>query len=225
MAVKEASHLIDLRLNMVDAIAQHALVSGDRIGKEALDERVMEAMRRVPRHEFVPAEVRNYAYFDTPLPIGSGKTISQPFMAAVMTDLLDLEPTDTILEIGTGLGYHTAVLAELAAAVYTIEIVEELGGLARKKLFELGYANIHVRIGDGGAGWAEHAPFDKMLVAAAPTSVPDLLLLQLKPGGRMVIPVGPEAAQELVLIEKGDDEVCQARNIFPVRFAPMVTSH
>ncbi len=225
MAVKEASHLIDLRLNMVDAIAQHALVSGDRIGKEALDERVMEAMRRVPRHEFVPAEVRNYAYFDTPLPIGSGKTISQPFMAAVMTDLLDLEPTDTILEIGTGLGYHTAVLAELAAAVYTIEIVEELGGLAREKLFELGYANIHVRIGDGSAGWAEHAPFDKMLVAAAPTSVPDLLLLQLKPGGRMVIPVGPEAAQELVLIEKGDDEVCQARNIFPVRFAPMVTSH
>lgn len=225
MAVKEVSHLIDLRLNMVDAIAQHALVSGDRIGKEALDERVMEAMRRVPRHEFVPAEVRNYAYFDTPLPIGSGKTISQPFMAAVMTDLLDLEPTDTILEIGTGLGYHTAVLAELAAAVYTIEIVEELGGLAREKLFELGYANIHVRIGDGSAGWAEHAPFDKMLVAAAPTSVPDLLLLQLKPGGRMVIPVGPEAAQELVLIEKGDDEVCQARNIFPVRFAPMVTSH
>ena len=133
MAVKEASHLIDLRLNMVDAIAQHALVSGDRIGKEALDERVMEAMRRVPRHEFVPAEVRNYAYFDTPLPIGSGKTISQPFMAAVMTDLLDLEPTDTILEIGTGLGYHTAVLAELAAAVYTIEIVEELGGLGPQK--------------------------------------------------------------------------------------------
>lgn len=225
MAVKEASHLVDLRLNMVDEIAQHALLSGERIGKETLDERVMEALRRVPRHEFVPAEVRNYAYFDTPLPIGGGKTISQPFMAAVMTDLLDVAATDRVLEIGTGLGYHAALLAELAASVYTIEIVAELGELARGKLAELGYANIHTRIGDGSGGWAEHAPFDKMLVAAAPASVPDFLLRQLKPGGRMVVPVGPEAAQELVVVEKGGDEICQARNIFPVRFGPMVASH
>jgi len=130
-----------------------------------------------------------------------------------------------VLEIGTGLGYHAALLAELAARVYTIEIVAELGELARGKLAELGYANVHTRIGDGSGGWAEHAPFDKMLVAAAPASVPDFLLRQLKPGGRMVVPVGPEAAQELVVVEKGGDEVCQARNIFPVRFGPMVASH
>ena len=225
MAVKEASHLVDLRLNMVDEIAQHALLSGDRLGKDALDERVMEALRRVPRHVFVPAEVRNYAYFDTPLPIGGGKTISQPFMAAVMTDLLGVAASDTILEIGTGLGYHAALLAELAATVYTIEIVAELGESARRKLSELGYANVHTRIGDGGNGWAEHAPFDKILVAAAPSSVPDFLLRQLKPGGRMVIPVGPEASQELVVVEKGDNQICKARNIFPVRFGPMVTAH
>ena len=225
MPEKEAPHLVDLRLNMVDEIAQHAIVSGERIGKEELGDRVMEAMRKVPRHEFVPAEVRNYAYFDTPLPIGSGKTISQPFMAAVMTDLLDIQANDKILEIGTGLGYHTAVLAELAAMVYTVEIVEELGELAFEKLAELGYSNVLARIGDGSAGWAEHAPFDKMLVAAAPPSVPDFLLQQLKPCGRMVIPVGPESAQELVVVDKGDNDICEAHNIFPVRFAPLVTSH
>ena len=225
MPEKEAPHLVDLRLNMVDEIAQHATLSGEKIGKAELSERVMAAMRKVPRHEFVPPEVRNYAYFDTPLPIGSGKTISLPFMAAVMTDLLDIQSTDTILEIGTGLGYHTAVLAELAAAVYTVEIVEELAELAFEKLADLGYANVHGRIGDGSGGWAEHAPYDKMLVTAAPASVPDFLLQQLKPNGCMVIPVGPEMAQEHMIVEKGDNDVCEARNIFPVRFAPLVTSH
>ena len=225
MRETEASHLVDLRLNMVDEIAQHAIVSSQRTGKEVLDERVMDAMRKVPRHKFVPAEVRNYAYFDTPLPIGSGKTISQPFMAAVMTDLMEIQPSDTILEIGTGLGYHTAILAELAVLVYSIEIIEELGELAADQLGELGYDNVQARIGDGNSGWPEHAPFDKMLVAAAPPSVPDFLLQQLKVGGRMIIPVGPESAQELVVVEKGEDNVCEARNIFPVRFAPMVTSH
>jgi len=225
MHKKEAPHLVDLRLNMVDEIAQHAMASGVRIGKEELDDRVMDAMRKVPRHEFVPAEVRNYAYFDTPLPIGNGKTIFQPFMAAVMTDLLDIQPTDSILEVGTGLRYHSAVLAELAAVFFTVGIVAELGELAGEKLRELGYSNVHVRIGDGSAGWDEHAPFDKMLVAAAPTSVPDFLLQQLEVGGRMVIPVGPETAQELVVVDKGENNVCEARNIFPVRFAPLVTSH
>ena len=225
MRETEASHLVDLRLNMVDEIAQHAIVSSQRTGKEVLDERVMDAMRKVPRHKFVPAEVRNYAYFDTPLPIGSGKTISQPFMAAVMTDLMEIQPSDTILEIGTGLGYHTAILAELAVLVYSIEIIEELGELAADQLGELGYDNVQARIGDGNSGWPEHAPFDKMLVAAAPPSVPDFLLQQLKVGGRMIIPVGPESAQELVVVEKGENNVCEARNIFPVRFAPMVTSH
>ena len=225
MRETEASHLVDLRLNMVDEIAQHAIVSSQRTGKEVLDERVMDAMRKVPRHKFVPAEVRNYAYFDTPLPIGSGKTISQPFMAAVMTDLMEIQPSDTILEIGTGLGYHTAILAELAVLVYSIEIIEELGELAADQLGELGYDNVQARIGDGNSGWPEHAPFDKMLVAAAPLSVPDFLLQQLKVGGRMIIPVGPESAQELVVVEKGENNVCEARNIFPVRFAPMVTSY
>ena len=222
---KEAPHLVDLRLNMVDEIAQHAILSRDRIGKEALDARVMDAIRKVPRHEFVPPEVRNYAYFDTPLPIGSGKTISQPFIAAVMTDLLDIQATDTILEIGTGLGYHAAVLAELAAAVYSIEIVPELGEIAREKLAALGYRNVHPRVGDGAGGWPEYAPFDKILVAAAPMAIPDFLLQQLEPGGRMVIPVGPETAQELVVVEKDDNNVCEARNVFPVRFAALVTSH
>ena len=225
MPEKEAPHLVDMRLNMVDEIAQHATLSGEKIGRDELSERVMAALRKVPRHEFVPAEVRNYAYFDTPLPIGSGKTISQPFMAAVMTDLLDIQASDIVLEIGTGLGYHTALLAELASAVYTVEIIKELGECAFEKLSDLGYTNVHGRIGDGSGGWAEHAPYDKMLVAAAPVSVPDFLLQQLKPHGRMVIPVGPEMAQELVLVEKGDNDVCEARNIFPVRFAPLVTSH
>lgn len=225
MAREEPTHLTDLRLNMVDEIVHHAELAALYLGKCALDSRVIAAIGKVPRHEFVPDEVKQYAYFDTPLPIGWSKTISQPFIAAVMTDLLAIEPSDRVLEIGTGRGYHAAVFAELAAEVFTVEIVEELGVAAAETLTALGYRNIRTRIGDGANGWAEFAPYDKMLLAASPERLPEKLIAQLKPGGRLVLPLGPEAAQELVLVTKLESGEPETRSIFPVRFAPLETSH
>jgi protein-L-isoaspartate(D-aspartate) O-methyltransferase len=158
-----------------------------RMDKTALDERVLAAMAKVPRHEFVPVEVQQYAYLNTPVPIGSDKTISQPLMVAVMTDLLQLKPDDVVLEIGTGLGYQAAVLAELAGKVYSVEIIEELAKQAVPRLKRQGYTNVAVRIGNGYSGWPEHAPFDKVIVTAAPDLIPPPLFNQLKAGGRMVI--------------------------------------
>jgi len=180
---------------------------------------VLEAMRRVPRHSFIPPELEGQAYEDHPLPIGSGQTISQPYIVAYMTEVLELEPSHKVLEIGTGSGYQAAVLAERVREVYTIEIVAELAGRATRVLRDLGYANVHVRHGDGYAGWPEHAPFDAIMVTAAPDHVPEPLVQQLAAGGRMIIPVGT-GDQELRLIRKTDQGVIERATI-AVRFVPL----
>jgi protein-L-isoaspartate(D-aspartate) O-methyltransferase len=210
---------------MIETIANHALDVGNDIGKQGLGNRVMEAMGRVARHEFVPAELRPHAYIDHPLPIGFGKTISQPFMVALMTDLLDVQASDSVLEIGTGAGYQAAVLADLAEKVYTVEIIGELALAARSRLEDLGYANVEVRLGDGSKGWPEHAPFDKVIVTAAPELVPPSLITQLKPGGRMVVPAGLEDDQRLMLVEMDDAGDLKTREVLRVVFSPLVTVH
>ena len=186
-----------------------------------VDARVLAAMRTVPRHEFVPAEVREAAYEDTPLPIGHGQTISQPFIVAFMTQVLSPTPKDRVLEIGTGSGYQAAVLAGLVGEVYTIEIVEPLAQRAKGVLQRLGYTNVFVRAGDGYQGWPEAAPFDAIIVTCAPDRVPAPLVAQLRDGGRMIVPVGPEdGVQELVLLTKRGDAL-ERRAVLPVRFVPM----
>ncbi len=183
--------------------------------------RVLAAMARVPRHEFVPTLVRRLAYGDHPVPIGHGQTISQPFIVAFMTEALNPAPADRVLEIGTGSGYQAAVLAELVAKVYTIEIVAPLGERARDDLARLGYGNVLVRVGDGYEGWPEHAPFDAIIVTCSPEHVPQPLVDQLRDGGRMIIPVGDaKSGQELYLLEKRGTKVVK-RAVLPVRFVPM----
>jgi protein-L-isoaspartate(D-aspartate) O-methyltransferase len=184
------------------------------------DERVLNAMNKVPRDEFVPPDVRATSYADQPLPIGQGQTISQPYVVAFMTEQLRLSGTDRVLEIGTGSGYQAAILAELAAEVYSIEIIEPLAKTAEATLQRLGYKNVHVKIGDGYKGWPEHAPFDAITVTCAPDHVPQPLIDQLKEGGRMIIPVGGFGDQELYLLEKKNGEL-QRRAVLPVRFVPM----
>lgn len=210
-----------LQRQMIEVIGLHAEDVREQIGKAALDTRVMEVMARVPRHQFVPAEITPYAYLDQPLPIGFDKTISQPFIIALMTDLLDVQRGDTVLEVGTGLGYHTAILCELASTVYSVEIVEELGEEAHRRLTAAGFANVALRIGNGERGWSEHAPFDRILVCAAPEMIPVSLLDQLKPGGRMVVPVGLADDQKLVVTRKNTDGRLATEEILPVRFAPL----
>jgi len=188
-------------------------------GRNIHDERVLEAMRKVPRHTLVPSNVRALAYADRPLPIGHGQTISQPYIVAFMTQILAPEPTDRVLEIGTGSGYQAAVLAELVADVFTIEIVEPLAERAKADLESLGYENIHVRAGDGYLGWPEEAPFDAIIVTCAPDDIPEPLVEQLREGGRMIIPVGV-GVQELILLTKRGDEVVK-ESVLPVRFVPM----
>jgi protein-L-isoaspartate(D-aspartate) O-methyltransferase len=208
-----------LRQRMLAEISAQAIFTCARLGKAALSRRVMDALDRTPRHEFVPLELRPYAYADTPLPIGFGKTISQPFIVAVMTDLLDVQPTDTVLEIGTGLGYQSAVLALLAQRVYSVELIEELAAQARHRLARLGLANVEVRIANGCGGWPERAPFDKVIVTAAPELIPPSLLYQLKPGGKMVIPAGLRGEQQLILVEKDAGGSVSTKEIFPVMFS------
>jgi len=184
--------------------------------------RVLDAMRRVPRHAFVPGAPLDEAYGDWPLPIGSGQTISQPTVVGEMTDVLELRGTERVLEIGTGSGYQAAVLSLLAKEVYTIEIVPELGERAEKRLRDLGYANVHVRVGDGYAGWPEHAPFDRIIVTAAPPEVPKALLEQLAEGGILVAPVGEQwRTQWLVRLKKENGHITEER-LEPVQFVPMV---
>src|SRR4051795_943895 len=165
-------HLAIFRRHMVDVIGIHAELTGEEIGKSELDERVLTVIREVPRHLFVPAPVAAAAYEDTPLPIGFNKTISQPFMVALMTDLLDLQPADHVLEVGTGLGYQTAILARLVAQVWSVEVVEEFAESAQERLTPLAIENVKIRVGDGSRGWAEHAPYDKVLVAAGAKEAP-----------------------------------------------------
>jgi protein-L-isoaspartate(D-aspartate) O-methyltransferase len=217
------SHLAILRRHMVEMIAIHADLASDEIGKAVLDERVMDTMRKVPRHLFVPAPLAAYAYQDTPLPIGFDKTISQPFIVALMTDLLSPQPDEKVLEVGTGLGYQTAILAELAGQVWSIEIVEEFANLAQDLLHQLAYTRIRVRAGDGCRGWREHAPFDKILVTAAADKAPAGLLDQLKPGGRLVMPIGPEEMQRLTVINKDEDGQTRVHTLLPVRFSRLET--
>ena len=186
------------------------------------DKKVLEAMRQVPRHKFVPASHQSVAYHNYPLAIGHGQTISQPFIVAHMTELLDVKPGDKILEIGTGSGYQAAVLAELTPHVYSIEIVEPLGREADQRLAKLGYHTVKVKTGDGYAGWEEHAPFDGIIVTCAPESIPQPLIDQLKPGGRIVIPLGSVwEVQTLVLVEKDLKGKLLEKKQYPVRFVPM----
>jgi len=212
-----------LRELMVQEIGEYSAYVRDQIAKSSLDPQVLEVVGRVPRHEFVPAELRPYAYLNMPLPIGCGKTISQPFIVALMTDLLQVTKEDTVLEVGTGLGYQAAVMAELARQVYSIEIIEDLLTEARKRLERLGYQNIQTRLGDGALGWPAHAPFDKIIVTAAPDLIPPMLLQQLKPGGRMVIPTGLPESQKLVLVEKDAENRTAAHELIPVRFSALET--
>jgi protein-L-isoaspartate(D-aspartate) O-methyltransferase len=211
-------HLAVLRRHMVEVIAIYADLESEQLGKAVLNERVMAAMLRVPRHLFVPAAVAPFAYQDMPLPIGFDKTVSQPFMVALMTDLLDPEPHDKVLEIGTGLGYQTAILAELAGQVWSVEIIEEFASHAAALLEALGMSNVGIRIGDGSRGWPEHAPFDKILVTAAAEEAPRALLEQLKPGGRLVMPLGSEV-QLLTVIDKDAAGQLEARELISVRFS------
>lgn len=210
-----------LRRTMVEEVAIHADTVAERTGRGALAGEVLAALAKVPRHDFVPLEMKLYAYVDSPLPIGCGKTISQPFIVALMTDLLEVEASHRVLEIGTGLGYQAAVLAELAREVYTVEIIEELGSEGRLRLEQSGYKNIKFRIGNGHLGWPENAPYDRIIATAAPDLVPPALLSQLAPGGRMVVPAGLQDDQKLLLVTKNDAGRISMEEILPVRFSEM----
>jgi protein-L-isoaspartate(D-aspartate) O-methyltransferase len=208
------------RGRMVETIEAIARSIPSTAGDAGLDPRVLGALRSVPRHRFVPSEVSHLAYADGPLPIGRGQTISQPFIVAWMTHLLEVKPGDRVLEIGTGSGYQAAVLSLLAGEVYSVEIVEALGKSAAETLAQLGHANVATRIGDGYQGWPEHAPYDGIMVTAAPDHVPPALIAQLKPGGRLVIPVG-NMFQDLMVIAKAADGTTASRRVIPVRFVPL----
>ncbi len=207
---------------MLQAIRASVRDSASYTGRDKLSDRVMGAMATVPREEFVLPSYRHLAYRNTPLPIAAGQTISQPLIVALMTELLEPQPTDVILEVGTGSGYQAAVLAELVKHVYTIEIIEELATTAGEALQRLDYDNVTVRAGDGYAGWPEHAPFDGIIVTAAAEHLPPPLLEQLKPGGKLVIPVGEHHGyQELLVVEVGDDGEVSRKSVLPVRFVPL----
>ena len=210
-----------LRQQMLVEISAGIFHVSNVLGKTALDDRVITAIGKVPRHEFVPLELQPYAYANIPLPIGFEKTISQPFIVALMTDLLDLRENDTVLEIGTGLGYQAAILAQLARQVYSIEIIEELARQAKQRLRRQGCSNIEIKIANGYYGWSEHAPFDKVIVTAAPDLIPPPLIHQLKAGGKMVIPAGLPDAQQLVLLEKNGAGRVTTREILQVRFSQL----
>ena len=209
----------DLRQQMMAEIVAEAALTASHTGLAAFSERVMRIIGAMPRHEFVPVELQPYAYLNRPLPIGYEKTISQPFIVALMTDLLALRPEDRVLEIGTGLGYQAAILSPLARTVYSVEIIEELAVQAKKRLAAQGCANVELRLGNGFHGWPEHAPFDKIIVTAGTDLVPPPLLYQLKPGGRMVIPTGLPDSQQLVLVEKDAEGRIKAKEFLRVRFS------
>ena len=213
-----------MRQQMIAEVVAETVFLTPRLGKAALNARVIEVIAKIPRHEFVPVELRPYAYVNGPLPVGYGKTISQPFIIALMTDLLEPQPGDVVLEVGAGVGYQAAILAELVKQVYSVEIIEELALNAERRLKRLGYRNVEVRIGNGYYGWPEHAPFDKIIVTAAPELVPPPLIAQLKPGGRIVIPTGIPDKQQLVLLEKAESGKLVAKDILPVRFSQLEES-
>lgn len=207
--------------HMIATIDRHARHCGGALGRGHIDPRVLDAMRRVPRERFVPDANRALAHGDHPLPIGEGQTISQPFIVACMTDLLDVHPGQRVLEVGTGCGYQAAVLAALGASVDTLEIVPALAKGARRVLAELGFDEVRVHVRDGSAGLPERAPFDRIIVTAAPERVPEALLTQLAPGGRLVIPVGAAHAQTLRVIDKDAAGGLTERRVLPVAFVPL----
>lgn len=222
----QADDMDAARQRMVRLIEQDVRDTSVYLDKEALDERVMRAMGSVPRHEFVRANDRDKAYENRPLSIGHGQTISQPYIVAIMTDLLRPQPDHRVLEVGTGSGYQAAVLGALVDRVYTMEIIEPLGEQASQRLQRLGYHNVHVDIADGYYGWPEHGPYDGIVVTAAAGHVPPPLVRQLKPGGRMVIPVGSRfLVQQLVLVEKDVAGDVTTRQLLPVRFVPLTGGH
>ncbi len=214
------------RAQMISTIEAHARDTSSAIGRDHIDPRVLEVMGTIPRHEFVPEGLRQGSYEDRPLPIGFGQTISQPLIVALMTDILNINRSSSILEVGTGSGYQAAVASTLARQVYTIEIIPELARNAADRLRQLGYANVAVRTGDGYFGWPDVAPFDGIIVTAAAGHIPPPLLEQLKPGGRMVIPVGPLLGQQhLTVVERAADGRVKTRQLFPVRFVPLTGQH
>jgi protein-L-isoaspartate(D-aspartate) O-methyltransferase len=213
------------RRSLLAEIQRNAAGTADLTGRPRFSGKVMAAINAVPRHRFVPASEMQNAYENRPLPIGHGQTISQPYIVALMTELLEPEAGDVMLEVGAGSGYQAAVLAKLVARVYTIEIVPPLAKIAAQRLEQLGYDNVTLRLGDGYNGWPEHAPFDGIIVTAAANSIPPPLIEQLKPGGRMVIPVGaPFAAQELIVLTKDAQGEISTRSILPVAFVPLTGS-
>lgn len=224
MAVAENYSL--QRQQMVAEIEDDVETTAKYINKKSLDEAVIQAMKTVPRHEFVPPAMRTDAYENRPLPIGHGQTISQPYIVALMTDLLQPKPGQSVLEIGTGSGYQAAVLSQLVAQVYSIEIIEALGNATTQLLVKQGFDNIHTRIADGYEGWPQHAPFDSIMVTAAISHIPPPLVAQLKKGGRMVIPVGTRfQTQYLTLVEKDLQGKVTTRQLLPVYFVPFTGGH
>jgi protein-L-isoaspartate(D-aspartate) O-methyltransferase len=217
------SHLAILRRHMVEIVDMHYDLASEEIGKPAPDLRLRNALSDLPRHLFVPPQLAIAAYQDTPLPIGFDKTVSQPFIGALMIDLLDLEPGERVLEIGTGFGYQAALMAALGAEIFSVEIVEEFAGEARQRLDLLGTDQVSIRVGDGSRGWSEHAPFDKILVTAAAESPPPALIEQLRAGGRLVIPLGGKDVQQLSVVEKMLDGSLETKTIMPVRFTQLET--
>jgi len=207
---------------VAETIAMRSKMIHDQIEKRGIKSRqVLDAFAKVPRHLFVPKEYRTMAYSDRALPIGKGQTISQPYIVAFMTESLNLKPADRVLEIGTGSGYQAAILAEICDSVYSVEIIPSLGKDAKQLLKKLGYTNIEVKIGDGYKGWTTYAPFDAIIVTCAPTQIPETLKEQLAEGGRMIIPVGEQYVQELILLEKKNGRL-REKKVLPVMFVPMV---
>ncbi|MDH3287584.1 MAG: protein-L-isoaspartate(D-aspartate) O-methyltransferase [Betaproteobacteria bacterium] len=210
-----------LRNRMMAEIAAEAAFTAEHTGIAVFSERVMRVIGNMPRHEFIPVELQPYAYLNRPLPIGYEKTVSQPFIVALMTDLLDLQADDVVLEVGAGAGYQAAILAELAQRVYSVDIIEELALGADRRLKRLGYENVQIKITNGYYGWPEHGPYDKIMVTAATELIPPPLLAQLKPGGRLVVPTGIPEKQTLTLVEKSATRGLAARDILPVRFSEL----
>ena len=223
MSQESAGEYESIRRRLLERVVAETRETGDLTGCHELSAGVLRALETVPRHRFVPEEQLDLAYVDRPLPIGRGQTISQPFIVALMTELLRPDPQAAVLEIGTGSGYQTAVLAGLVRQVYSIERIPELAEAAERRLRELGYTNVEIRTADGGLGWKERAPFDSVMVTAAAAAVPPALVRQLKPGGRLVIPVGePYRSQDLRLISKDERGAVESRSVLPVVFVPLV---
>lgn len=211
--------------SLLDEIRQEVRDTRRFTGRQVLDERVMTALRKVPRHAFVPNPLHGCAYLNDPLPIGHGQTISQPYIVALMTDLIQPKADHVVLEIGTGSGYQAAILAELVRQVYSLEIIDELAVLASERLQDLGYANVEVRLGNGHFGWPEHAPYDAIIVTAAASGIPPPLVDQLKPGGILVIPIGERYfGQDLMLVQKDERGRVKKKSVLPVTFVPLIRS-